>query len=301
MADSIFLGGLGLAGGGVGGSGGSYATMSGAGHPQGVVTGVGGDTYRDTATGLLYLHVPVASSVWGWVPLVGETGPIEACLATRPGFCSWRSVSPGTNPAGDTLALEGNGLNLIGYSGSTISAHRAADAYYSIATTTAAVGVNAGFYDVNFVASMLQWSLYNFDAIWRIRTSQASIADTRIWCGLGTVDPTNSDSITGRYVGFRYSSVVGATWNGVSNDNTGQAVSASLGAIAVNTAYTLRVRYVRPNAYLSIDHGPETTITSKVPTDTTNPYHILMVTNISNTPNATRAIELARFGLLFGL
>src|SRR5262252_7776573 len=57
---------------------GGSADFTYAGHPQGNVTGVGGQTCRDTTTGMLYIKRSLASSAWGWYPLLEYGGLLEA-------------------------------------------------------------------------------------------------------------------------------------------------------------------------------------------------------------------------------
>jgi hypothetical protein len=285
MPTSVFLGGV----------GGGGTNFSGTGNPNGVVTGTGGQSYLDTATGIVYIKQALASGVSGWYPLVMEGVGEPATLS----HFSWHASPPGTSIAGDNIALTGNGINLQLLGGTTPTAHRAADAYYMVWTTAAAAGNSAGGFDVNFATSRLQWSLYNFDLAWKIRTDQTAIADTRLFVGLWTADPTNSDTVTGRCLLFRYSSVIGAQWDFVSNDNTGQAVSSNIAAAAANTAYLLRIRYVSPNAFVSINNGAEVTISSKVPTDTTNPYVGCYAFNVAGA-GGTRSVEVSRMGCTWG-
>jgi len=275
------------------GGGSAGADFTNAGNPQGVVTGVGGQTCRDTTNGILYVKRSLASSAYGWYPLFNYGGVDEAAC---PHQFSWHASPPATSIAGDNIALTGNGINFSGYSGTTLSANRSADSYYMVATTGTGAGNTAGIFDVNFSASRFQWSLYDFDLTFKIRLP-AAIADQRIFIGLFSTDPTNADTITGTGVGFRLSSVANAgQWDGVVRDGTTTNVLSSIAAAAVNTAYLLRIRKVGGTVYLSVNNGAEVSTSTNVPSNTNNPYLVLVTFNVSGAGGTARSFQIARLG-----
>jgi len=284
--------------GGVG-SGAGGADFTNAGHPQGVVTGVGGQTCRDTTNGILYIKRSLASSMWGWYPVYPYGGIIEADCPMQ---FSWHASPPGNSVAGDNIALQGNGIN-FGFSGGVSQfAHLAADSYYTGFTTGNAAGNNARIYDAQFgSAPRFQWNLYNFDIAFKIRTDQTSIADQRLFVGVMTVAPNNADIVPGRFVGFRLSSVANAgQWDGVVCDNVTNNVKSSIAAAVFNTPYLLRIRYVSGTVYFSVNDGPEQSLTTNVPTDNTNPYIVISTYNVSGTPATARSFEISRMGCVIG-
>lgn len=275
--------------GGVGG-----ADFTNAGHPQGVVTAVGGQTCRDTTNGILYIKRSLGSSNTGWYPLFEYGGISEpAC----PMQFSWHASPPGTAPGVD---LTGNGINLVSYTGTTMTANRATDSYYMTLASNTTAGSIAGLYDNNFTVSRFQWNLYDFDITYKIRLL-AAIADQRIWIGLFSTDPTNADTISGTCVAFRYSSVANAgQWDAVVRDGTTTNVLSSVAAAAINTAYLLRIRRIGNTVYFSVNNGVEVNTTTNVPTNTNNPYVAVVTFNVSGSPASARSFSLSRIGCVFG-
>lgn len=130
--------------------------------------------------------------------------------------------------------------------------------------TAASVGAGAGFGQTANNHFRRGWKPV---VEWRVRTGP-SLASVRVWVLLASASLTNSDTMAGNGIGFRYSTVAGDTgWVGCARDGTTQSVSAQIAAIAVDTEYLLRMRCDGTSWYLSVDEGSETTISSNVPGD----------------------------------
>ncbi len=284
---------------------GGGADFTNAGICQGAVTGVGGQTCRDTTNGILWRKCDgCSSSTGGWYRVMEYGNPSEAGATTVEQF-SWHESPPNTALTGDNIALTGNSINMspLGATASQ-SQHRASDAVYHVFTSSTSGGGSGGMFDANFSSSRFQWSLYNFDVTFRVRTDQTSIADTRLFIGVTTADPTNSDSITGRALMFRMSSVANAgQWDFLARDNTTTNTTSSVAAAVANTAYTLRIRYTQATGQVcfSVNNAAETCSTTNVPTDTSNPYIFAYAFNVSGAGGTARSIEVSRVGGWIGI
>jgi hypothetical protein len=88
-----------------------------------------------------------------------------------------------------------------------------------------------------------QWGGLDFTC----RIDVNTVTNSRLWMGLFSASPAAlSDPASISCVGFRYEAGVdsGATWRTVSSNGSSSTIKNSSSTIAVNTAYSLRVRHV---------------------------------------------------------
>lgn len=101
----------------------------------------------------------------------------------------------------------------------------------------------------------------------------SSLGSPRYWIGLGSADATNSDTASGHFVGFRYSSVAGDTaFKAVTRDGSTQATSDVGATVATSTKYVLRCRVDSTNstAYFSVNGSTEVAIATNLPASGTD-------------------------------
>lgn len=135
----------------------------------------------------------------------------------------------------------------------------------------------------------------------KVRTD-SSITGVRIWIGLTQTVPANVDDLggTSRYVMFRYSTVAGdGGWVGATRDGTTQSVTATVAAIAINSAYLLKIRVSSDGGtvYFSVNGGTEVSATANLPAGTiTLGFAIEIVTTDAN----AKSLNISRHSCIFG-
>lgn len=306
-----------LLGSGASGSGAPYAeltlgsglTMSGttlsasaagvfltnAGNPQGVLTANAGVLCTDTTNGVLYKKLTGTGNT-GWYREIA-TGP--GIAADIPywvirAYEDW-PTSITTGNAGGTLGI----IQKTGYAGSTVAISSQVDDLYIQWTSSTTLGNNGGMWlPQNFAASRQLWAM-DFDFSIKILTG-ASITNVRIFVGLSTSDPTNSDTWGGRTIGFAYRTGTDTQWVGITNDGTTQSATASIAAIAASTTYVLRIRFVSGITYFSVNNGAETSKATNIPTGATLPYWIWVANNSAGGGGSARSLSFARAGCTYG-
>jgi hypothetical protein len=122
------------------------------------------------------------------------------------------------------------------------------------------------------------------DPVWvGVLRTGADITNLRIWAGIVSTTPTNSDTGPASHACFRYSSGVSGNWF-MTTRAGGTQTSTSFGtAVAANTTYVLKIRVVDGVAYFSINGGAEQSIATNVPADATEMgYAILGITTTAS-------------------
>lgn len=257
-------------------SGGSAgADYTGAGNPQGSQTGTGGQTYRDTTNNVLYIKNSAASTNTGWYRVIPSAGPMMSALTFQAFY--FGANSGGFQGFGPSTFGGGAFLN---ETGATFSSVREADGWYRYGTVTTTT-VAQGYYAGDFAGGTNYWD-HDFDVVIHIKTDPSSIASTRYLFGLCESNPTGDDPGV-KYIGFRYSTNASdTTWVGVTR-SASASVTGSVGAIAANTVYALRMRKISGTVYFSVNDGAETSTSTEVPTGTAQPFFTLYESSFSGT------------------
>jgi hypothetical protein len=223
--------------------------LSGTGHPQGVVAAAVGYRYLDTNTGYWYAKTGGGSTAYGWylLPLISAAGPTPYYLVG----------GDASNGVPQAVGLNA-GLSQSNNQGPVSFA----DGFYNASVTNGSTGTNGGF------LSGLQpyWWDVDFDLVLRMRTG-TTLTDTRFWFGLTSASLTNSDDLTGSGIMFRFSATTDGGFMGYSRAAS-SSLTAQVNAIAVSTAYILRIRFVRtgtPTVYFSVNDGTEVAKTTDIP------------------------------------
>lgn len=111
--------------------------------------------------------------------------------------------------------------------------------YWRRMNTSGASGVNV---NRTSTGSVVFWADHDPFLEVNIRTG-SNITNLRYWVGIFSAVPTNADTITGRVLAFRYSTVVpDSGWTYILRDNTTTTVGTAVGgAVAASTIYRLGV------------------------------------------------------------
>jgi hypothetical protein len=239
-----------------GNSGTSGADFTNAGNPQGVVTAVGGQTCRDTTNGILYAHLPLASSNTGWYPvrMQGAGGAWQ-----MPYFQVQASQIGGANGNLSAFGPNGNPSTMFNITNASQSLAYGQSGTAVRLSTTVATDANGFYMDTgSFDADI------DMDVVWRLRTDAATVAHVRYFAVI-TTGNTSGDNLPGRGYGFRFSTNASdAGWVGIVKDSA-QSTTASIASVVANTVYILRMRKVGGTIYFSVNDGPETVQTTNVP------------------------------------
>jgi hypothetical protein len=242
--------------------------ISGSGHPQGVVSAAIGNFYFDTVTGYVYRKVGGGSTAYGWYPVPEPSnvaGPLPFLMI--PAIATASQAFGGATGYG---GITGNaGVNSFTQSG-TASKTTVNGKVFGVGTTTGAATVAK----LESLTTNNQGLLADDIDIWAyLFTDPTAVTVTRIWFGWTTsgasdvnMAPTNTG--TTNLMAIQYCSDGNAVWEGVcrsSAGTTGRSTTSTLGSIASNTAYVVRIRFVRqggtPTAYFSVNDGTEQAVT----------------------------------------
>lgn len=261
------IGGAGLAG---------ESIYAGAGHPQGTQSASVGSFYRDTGTGRIYQKMGGGSTAYGWY-LTHPYGSASA-LYGKPIYFAMPLDGAGlvTTLGGQRgwASQTGSGANnqLRVYADNTV--------YFTWDT----LNVNGSNGSLSGASGAWRGWEYDFDFVFHIRIG-ASVADVRFWVGLSTAGVSDVDTIGSGANGaimFRFSTTVPDTgWVGYSSNAAGNSVTAQVNAIAANTGYRLRIRFVRsgtPTIYYSVNDGTEISKTTNVPATAINSFYLIGMT-----------------------
>jgi hypothetical protein len=171
--------------------------------------------------------------------------------------------------------------------GGTLAASIQTDSYYVSCTTAAVLNDQGGPTSTSLAQSAAAWNQNPvFECVMR---TGATIANTRQWIGMAENTPNNNDTLTVPGLLFRYN---GTGWTPCAFDGVTQTTGTAIGTVAVSTRYFLRIRVVGTTAYFSVNGSAEQTISSNVPTSTTNRMGLQCV--VLNTAAAARAILYSR-------
>jgi hypothetical protein len=188
-----------------------------------------------------------------------------------------------TAATGTTLA--GIGFAAPTESGAGASALDAVSAWRPY-TSGAAAGNSTGNTGAAFTRTAHEptWEMY--------METGSDITGVRYWMGLSSAAQTNVDTHGGSCVSFRYSTVAGdGGWIGVARDGSTQEVTGTVAAIALSTAYRLKIRVVAGVAYFSVDGGTELSLSTNLPGATN-----LLVSNlIFTTAGGARSWRMSRY------
>jgi len=147
------------------------------------------------------------------------------------------------------------------------------DTAYKLHATTAATNNSSGIATTT-LSVRAEWDP---TIIYKIKTS-TSLAALRIWCGLfdSVTITAGTDAMTGKFIGFRYSSVADSTsfggapgWVGVSQTSAGsQSTTAGIAAIATDTVYTLKIVVSGAGTLITftVNGGSPLTLAANIPT-----------------------------------
>lgn len=187
------------------------------------------------------------------------------------GASIWRKFTPNINEW--SIRAAAATLQQVGIAAPTIANTPAnanqTDGPYVTLPTTASSGNLGGFVTATFNLVRLA---YDPIVEWLIKTD-STISSIRIWIGLASADVTNSDTASGSFIGFRYSTVAGdAGWMPVNRDGTTQTVGTAIGTVQASTVYKLRLRLVSgtPTCYFSVNDGAEQAFATNIPLNSTD-------------------------------
>lgn len=130
-------------------------------------------------------------------------------------------------------------VGMVSTSAGTSASQKDAGGYWIRRTTVAGVSSSV---KSSSTSTPIFWADHNPLLEFTFRTG-ANISALRYWVGMFSTDPTNADTITGRVLAFRYSTVApDSGWTTVMRDNTTTTVGSAVGgAVAASTIYRLRV------------------------------------------------------------
>lgn len=172
----------------------------------------------------------------------------------------------------------------------TIATNQQTDSYYITATTTAAAGNLAGW-NSNSVPTGFPALQANPEFTCMLRTG-ATVTGARIWVGLTNGTAPNSDSITNKSVMFRFNGTGG--WTPVTYNST-QTTGTTIGTVAVNSLYMLRIRVQGLSAYFSVNNGTEQVVSSNVPYNNALAYCCAVIA----TTASARQVQLSRMNITY--
>lgn len=247
---------------------------TGSGHPQGVKAAAVGRVYRDTATGRRYQKMGGGSTAWGWYPILDPFIQFgEPQIIRSGGVPSEVSAQPSTlMPFGraswsNTIGATATRVFVAGYG------------FFVDHTTAASIGSASGN---NTVFGVIQWLNDEADLVVMVRTG-ADLTSIRYRVGFSPT-ATNNDS-NANEVMFRFSTAAGDTgWVANTRDGGGSPTITPVAAIAADTIYKLRIRFVRtgtPTAYFSIDDGAEVAVTATLPAAATTLAYMHFVSAVA--------------------
>jgi hypothetical protein len=284
------------------------AIQTGTGHPQGVLSAAHGNLYRDTNNGYLYRKVGGGSTAYGWYPeptVALSDGPVPFLA-----LCSVATGSQIFNGASGHGALWGTaGVSLFTANGASSASKTIISGKQFAVAQTAGSATNVC--DIETLNSGNAKLLDDDADIWGyIVTDGTAVTNTRIWFGWTTASMTDTVAAPG-YTGttnrilIQYLSDGNAVWEGAcasSAGTTSRSLTASLGSVAANTRYKLRIRFVRqgtPTVYFSVNDGTEIAITGgNIPAAGATLFFTLGVEQVSGV--VAKAIGWRAFGGSFG-
>lgn len=219
----------------------------------------------------------------------GDTGSFLVVPQTT---MSWQ-IGYNTSGTFDIVPLNGGSSPTVGFNVLTKDTSHSDNLYGTIASQASA-GSDFGWRTSNFTLVQRQW----FPTYETIILSPDIITSVRMWVGLTSAQMTDSDTAPGHFMGFRFSTVAGDTgWTPITRDGATQNAATTIGTVAANTAYRLKIRCTSGHVFFSVNGGTETDVTSNLPTSTQD----LGVNHRGFTQNGTaKKMGICRSRLVFG-
>lgn len=202
---------------------------------------------------------------------------LDDIYAFNPQMRNWASVIPTPGNQAPTVV----GMQALTVAGSMADGGLADKS--SVQFSTSSNGVVLGF---NPNVSTGAWmSKYDPKFVVKIKTG-ADITDVRYLIGFAFGASWNADNLGASHCGIRFSTSAGdANWVGVSRSDVGsQSVTSSLGAIAANTEYTLKLTISGDGtlATFQVDNNTAQTVSGAgLPTLNTNMNFNVHATNLA--------------------
>jgi hypothetical protein len=230
-----------------------------------------------------------ADPAWADVSGGGDTGS----LLIVPQSCYSWMVGYNTSNAFDIVPLAGGSSPTVGFNVLVKNTAHTDNLYGTIASQ-ASSGSDFGWRTNNFTLVQRQW-LPTYETI---ILSPDIITSVRMWVGITSALMTDSDTASGQFMGFRFSTVAGDTgWTPVTRDATTQTAGTTIGTVTADTPYHLKIRCTSGSAFFSVNGGVETEITTNLPVSTQD----LGINHRGFTQNATaKKMGISRSRLVFG-
>lgn len=247
--------------------------LSGTGNPQGVQAAAVGRFYYDTNTGYLFKKCGGGSTAYGWY----WQPPTGAGMDDGGPLWFGRQINDNSN-----LSVTGTWGIDTGLTSTSVTAGRTyvtGSGWFNSISTGAVINTNAHY---NSQTGQVRWYEDDLDLVYTVRTG-SDLTSQRLWCGVTTASLTDTDSAAGSNLFFRYSTAVpDAGWVGYTNDGAASSATSMIAAIAADTIYRLRIRFIRagtPTVYFSVNDGTEVSKTTNLPATGLNSFWAWGITN----------------------
>lgn len=193
------------------------------------------------------------------------------CIDSTTGAALWKWISPPLNGFGARAAntvWTGVGAETPTVTaGITPTVKNTAEGIFVLYTGTAdTTGRN-----VNTNANLVR-PAYSPIVEYFIRTD-SSLSGMRFWVGIFSGGAANIDTLLPiKGIAFRFTQGVDTGWTPILCDGSTQAVGTTIGTVAINTAYKLRIRVDNANStvYFSVNDSVEQSMTSHYPASATD-------------------------------
>lgn len=277
--------------------------LTGTGNPQGITSAGLGTFYIDTSNGYCYQKVGGSTTAYGWYLIrpgygAGLGGPIPVAFFVSGVRAA--TQSPFFNGLGYFMPSSGDTVDAFTGSGiTTNSFNYVSGKLFKTIAGAATSGTNT--YINSNTTSQRQSLDDDIDIYITLRTG-ADVTDVRYWFGLTANVITSSDSFGTGSNGallFRYSTAAGdGGWIGQSciSGAANHSETATIAAIAANTTYKLRLRFIRsgtPTVYFSVNDGTEISLTTNIP-PTGSTY--FLITGFTTLTNAAKSLGIRSIG-----
>jgi hypothetical protein len=243
---------------------------------------------------LLYYEVTAGRWHLAGIPMVPSANlpaslkPVGALAHGR----QWFAFRAGTVPTGGTPVVYGIGGANPAPDGTVVDANTGTAYGYAKFTSTVYAGIR-------WSGTPQQAVRLDQSPILRMQVkTYSSLAGVTLWAGIGDGEPTTTlATING--VMFRYQAGVDAGWTAVVCDGGASVTTLPIGAIAINTDYTLQIRVSGSAVYLSTDGGiTEVNITGHTPATSVmmNAWFIRAYSQIGGTVGILIADGMCEYG-----